>query len=165
MLGILNYYIMELIRNIEKKDIPQLKIVIDSTGLFPSELLDDMIADYLTNPNSSDIWLTLELDGTPVVIAYCAPERLTSGTYNVYLIAVLKEHQGKGLGASMMQHIEQLLKEQGHRILLVETSGLPEFELTRRFYDKSNYQREAVIREFYQKGEDKIVFWKKLQDE
>lgn len=156
---------MELIRKIEKKDIPHLKNIIDSTGLFPSELLDDMIADYFNNPNSSDIWLTLEVDGAPVVIAYCAPERLTSGTYNLYLIAVLKDHQGKGLGASMMQYIEQMLKEQGHRVLLVETSSLPEFELTRRFYDKSNYRREAVIREFYQKGEDKIIFWKKLQDD
>lgn len=155
---------MELIRKIEKKDIPHLKNVIDSTGLFPSELLDDMIADYFNNPNSSDIWLTLELDEVPVVVAYCAPERLTSGTYNLYLIAVLKDHQGKGLGATMMQYIEQLLKKQGQRVLLVETSGLPEFESTRRFYDKSNYQRAAVIREFYQEGEDKIIFWKKLQD-
>ncbi len=155
---------MKLIRNIAKRDIPHLKNVIDSTGLFPSELLDDMIADYFNNSNSSDIWLTLELEGAPVVIAYCAPERLTSGTYNLYLIAVSKDHQGKGLGSSMMQYIEQLLKEQGNRVLLVETSGLPEFELTRRFYDKSNYQREAVIREFYQAGEDKIIFWKKLQD-
>ncbi len=156
---------MELIRKIEKNDLPHLKNVIDSTGLFPSELLDDMIADYFNNSNSPDIWLTLEVDEAPVVIAYCAPERLTSGTYNLYLIAVLKDHQGKGLGASMMQYIEQMLKEQGHRVLLVETSGLPEFELTRRFYDKSNYQREAVIREFYQKGEDKIIFLKKLQDD
>lgn len=153
---------MKLVRNIAKRDIPHLKNVIDSTGLFSSELLDDMIADYFNNSNSSDIWLTLELEGAPVVIAYCAPERLTSGTYNLYLIAVSKDHQGKGLGASMMQYIEQLLKEQGNRVLLVETSGLPEFELTRRFYDKSNYQREAVIREFYQQGEDKIIFWKKL---
>jgi GNAT superfamily N-acetyltransferase len=119
---------MELIRKIEKKDIPHLKNVIDSTGLFPSELSDDMIADYFNNPNSSDIWLTLELDEVPVVVAYCAPERLTSGTYNLYLIAVLKDHQGKGLGATMMQYIEQLLKKQGQRVLLVETSGLPEFE-------------------------------------
>lgn len=48
--------------------------------------------------------------------------------------------------------------------MIVETSALPEFELTRKFYDKLNYKREAVIREFYQKGEDKVVFWKKLTD-
>jgi RimJ/RimL family protein N-acetyltransferase len=45
----------------------------------------------------------------------------------------------------------------------VETSGLPEFEATRRFYERNGYVREARIRDFYRKGEDKIVFWKRVQ--
>ncbi len=61
-----------------------------------------------------------------------------------------------------MAYVENLLREKGHRIILVETSGLPEFELTRKFYDQIGYQREAVIREFYSEGEDKVIFWKKL---
>jgi len=63
-----------------------------------------------------------------------------------------------------MEYIEQLLGEQGQRILQVKTSGLPEFERNRAFYDKCNYIREAVIRDFYQAGENKVVFWKKLMD-
>ena len=31
-----------------------------------------------------------------------------------------------------------------------------------KFYDKLDYQRAAVIPEFYAAGEDKVVFWKKL---
>lgn len=73
-----------------------------------------------------------------------------------------KDFQGKGIGAEMMQYIEDLLMESGQRILIVETSGLPEFERTRNFYDKCNYERAAVIRDFYQDGEDKVVFWKKI---
>jgi ribosomal protein S18 acetylase RimI-like enzyme len=98
----------------------------------------------------------------PVAVAYCAPERLTAGTYNLYLIAVHKDFQGKGIGSQLMNHVELLLNSQGYRVLLVETSGLPEFELTRKFYDKCNYSREAVIRDFYDEGEDKVIFWKKL---
>lgn len=40
----------------------------------------------------------------------------------------------------MMAFIEGLLREKGHRVLLVETSGLPEYELTWEFYDKCNYK-------------------------
>ncbi len=79
-----------------------------------------------------------------------------------YLIAVHKNWQGKGTGSEIMIFLEDLLRENAGRILIVETSGLAEFELTRHFYDKCNYQRAAVIREFYQEGEDKVVFWKKL---
>ena len=150
------------IRKVSPIDVQDLKAVIDSSELFPSELLDEMIADYFNNPSSEDIWLTKDEEGIPVAIAYCAPENMTEGTYNLYLIAVRKEYQGNGIGAKIMSYIEKLLREAGHRVLIVETSGLPEFELTREFYDKCGYAREAVIRDFYQEGEDKVVFWKKL---
>lgn len=39
---------------------------------------------------------------------------------------------------------------------------LPEFELTRKFYDKCGYNPETVMRDFYRDGEDKAVFWQKL---
>lgn len=150
------------IRPIIQGDIPSLKAILDNTGLFPSELLEDMISDYFENPDSTDIWFSVEADGQPISIAYCAPERMTEGTYNLYAIAVHGDQQGRGVGAQMMQYIENLLRDQGHRILIVETSGLTDYDLTREFYRKCQYTEEATIREFYQEGEDKIVFWKKL---
>lgn len=153
---------MSSIRDVVKTDIAALKIVVDSSGLFPSELLDDMIAGYFNKTAPQEIWLTQEVNGTPMAIAYCAPEKFTEGTYNLYLIAVHEDVRGQGIGAGLMNHIENLLRESGQRILLVETSGLGEFELTRNFYDKCAYHREAVIREFYTTGEDKVIFWKKL---
>ncbi|MEW7292706.1 GNAT family N-acetyltransferase [Aquimarina sp. 2304DJ70-9] len=150
------------IRKIEKEDIPALKSVLDSSELFPSELLDDMISDYLTNPSSKDIWFTTTNKGTPISLGYCAPERLTEGTYNLYAIAVEKNAQGKGIGKEMMNYIENLLRKNGNRILIVETSGTNEYKLTREFYKKCNYTQEAVLREFYAERDDKVVFWKKL---
>lgn len=151
------------IRPIKLEDIPDLKDIIQTSGLFPADLLDDMTSDYFNNPGeTTDIWLTLTVDGKPIGIAYCAPERLTEGTYNLYLIAIHSTQQGKGLGKQFLQYIESLLEVKGNRKLLVETSGLPEFHLTRKFYDQCNYQREAVIKDFYREGDDKIIFSKKL---
>lgn len=152
-----------MIRLTIKHDLAALKKGIDSTGLFPSELLEDMTADFLSNPASTDIWLTKEEEGVPIAVAYYAPEQLTEGTYNLYLIAVRKEDQGKGIGAEIMKHVEKKLQEEGHRILIVETSSLPEFKATRNFYKKLGYNQEATIRDFYKEGEHKIIFWKKLQ--
>ncbi|MEQ9266362.1 MAG: GNAT family N-acetyltransferase [Balneolaceae bacterium] len=152
------------IRVVSQTDIEALKLVLDSSELFASELLDDMISDYLENPSSNDIWFTFADNEEPVSIGYCAPERLTEGTYNLYAIAVRKDYQGQGIGKQMMLYIEDLLRKKGNRILLVETSGASGFELTREFYKKCNYTKEAVIREFYSEGEDKIIFRKKLSD-
>lgn len=151
------------IRKVEKADIPELKKVLDSSELFPSYLLDAMISDYLNNKSSADIWFTTIDQGKPISIGYCAPERLTEGTYNLYAIAVRKKNQGKGIGKRMMKYVENLLREKGGRILIVETSGKPDFELTREFYYKCSYIKQAVIPEFYDKNDDKVVFWKKLK--
>jgi GNAT superfamily N-acetyltransferase len=153
-----------VIRPTVAADLPALKQVIDSNELFPSEMLDDMIAAYLANPASGEFWLTDDddKDGGPVGVAYCAPERMTEGTWNLLLIAQHPTRQGQGRGTAMLKHVEHALASRGERVLLVETSGLPTFERTRTFYLKNGYDQEARIREFYNVGEDKIVFRKAL---
>jgi len=155
--------ISDKIRPIKLEDIPALKTVIDANELFPSEMLDDMIADYFRSEDTNEFWFTYE-DKKPIAIAYCAPEKMTEGTWNLYLIAVHPDYQGKGYGTSMVHHIEQVLAEKGERLLLVETSGLESFAATRSFYLQCGYEEAARIREFYDAGEDKIVFHKFLTD-
>lgn len=158
----ITYKDLRTIRNIRQEDLNSLKAVINSNELFPSELLEDMTSDYFANVQTTDIWLTMEDEGKVIAVSYCAPERMAEGTYNLYLIAIHKEFQGNGIGSELMKYIEEYLLQSNNRILIVETSGLPEFGLTRRFYEKLNYQQVGIIPEFYQQGEDKVIFWKNL---
>ena len=151
-----------LVRAIRKSDIPHLKTVLDSIELFPSEMLESMISDYFVNPNSNDLWFTAVEKDVPISIGFCAPEQFTHGTYNLYAIGVKNSLQGKGIGKMMMEYLENELKEKNHRILIVETSGIDDFELTRRFYEKLDYTKEATIRDFWSDGDDKVIYWKKL---
>ena len=128
------------IRKVNKKDITHLKEVLDSSQLFPSELLDDMIADYFDNTNTQDIWFTYCEADKPVSLGFCAPEKFTEGTYNLYAITVKKEYQGKGIGKKMMTYLEDMLRKKGNRILIVETSGNEEMALTRAFYLKNIFK-------------------------
>lgn len=150
------------IRPIEARDIDALKAVIDSSNLFPSAMLDDMIAGYLGGTTPDEMWLTVDVMDTPVAIAYCASERMTEGTSNLLLIAVHEDHKGQGIGSNLIADIEDRLRKAGQRILLVETSGVPAFERARAFYHTCGYTREAVIRDYYAEGDDKVVFWKRL---
>jgi ribosomal protein S18 acetylase RimI-like enzyme len=152
------------IRALERCDVPALKGVIEATELFPCEMLDGMLAGYLDGNAAEEIWLTASEGGSdgPFALAYCTAERMTSGTWNLLLIAVHPDRQGRGHGARLTAYVEQLLARRGERILLVETSGLPAFARTRAFYAQCGYTEEARIREFYQEGEDKVVFRKAL---
>lgn len=153
-----------MIQPLVKHDLPSIKRIIDDNELFPSEMLDDMTSDYLTKPQKEcpEIWLTEIKDEKPVSVIFCGPEKMAEGTFNAWLIAVAPSEQGKGYGSRILKYLEDLLRERGERILLIETSGNDEFAKSRAFYEKNGYDQEARIREFYQAGEDKIVYRKAL---
>ncbi|MGB3639322.1 MAG: GNAT family N-acetyltransferase [Rivularia sp. (in: cyanobacteria)] len=137
----------------------------EAIGMFEGEeleVLGGMLAGYFEGSlGEGHSWVVCDDDGA-VGVAYFAPEQYASGVYNLYFIAVHPKHQGKGYGSAIVNHVEKTLTEKAERLLLVETSGLPNFELTRKFYRKQGYEEEARIREFYKAGDDKIIFRKAL---
>ncbi len=155
-----------MIRPITPEDREAVLALIEASGLFlPDELgeLDTLLFEYFGSLQEGDqFWCVNETDGQICGVAYYAPERMTSGTWNVYLIAVHPDFQGQGHGTALMGHIEAALASRGERLLLVETAGLESFERTRTFYRSCGYEEEARIRDFYAEGEDKIIFRKPL---
>lgn len=158
---------LSAIRFARPEDTPGLMAVVRAIGLFPPQEVDEvagMVADYFAGRLGDDhVWLIdQDAAGRLVGVAYYAPERMTSGTWNLYLIAVHPDCQGQGRGAALLRHVEQALAARGERVLLVETSGLPSFAPQRAFYAGCGFDEEARIREFYKAGDDKIIFRKAL---
>ncbi len=150
------------IRPTKQDDIGALQEVLNGTELFPSEMLPDMVDAFLSDGESSDIWLTCEANGKAVGFCYAVPEELAEGAWNMLAIAFLPTKQGNGFGGAIVKHLEDELKKRGQRILIADTSGADEFAQTREFYRKNGYSEEARIRDFWAAGDDKVVFWKSL---
>lgn len=154
--------IIELtIRSAERKDIAAMQSVAENAELFPPEMLEDMMSGYLSQTND-DLWFVALTGDRLVGFGFFEPERMTSGTWNLLAIGILDDCRGRGIGAEMMRHLEDRLRTAGERILIVETLGTPAFERTRSFYRTTGYVEEARIREFYEPGSDKVVYWKHL---
>jgi ribosomal protein S18 acetylase RimI-like enzyme len=155
-----------MIRLTTPSDTNALLALAEATGLFESsqiEELSQMLNQHFSNAaDSQDVWVTDD-ENEPVGVVYVAPERMTEGTWNLYLVAIHPDHQKQGRGAALVRHVEQMLTERGGRVLLVETSGLADFEYVRAFYRKIGYDEEARIRDFYKAGDDKIIFRKALE--
>lgn len=154
-----------MIRLTTPDDITDLIVLAEASGLFePSqteELVQMLDQHFNGKTENQDLWFTDDDNGV-VGVAYVAPERMTEGTWNLYLIAIHPEHQRQGRGIALLRQVEQVLASHGERVLLVETSSLESFEYVRSFYRKSGYEEEARIREFYKAGDDKIIFRKTL---
>ncbi len=88
--------------------------------------------------------------------------RATDGSWELLMIAVRRGRQGQGRGAALMREVEDDLRERDQRLLLVETSGVPEFARTRAFYDKCGYTAEARVRDYYAAGDDMVLYQKDL---
>jgi ribosomal protein S18 acetylase RimI-like enzyme len=152
-----------MIRLTTPSDTDTLIAVACSSGLFEShqiEELSGMLAQYFSaQPRTNEIWVTDDEQGA-VGVAYAAPERMTDGTWNLYLIAVHPDHQRQGRGTAILEYVERMLADRGQRLLLVETSGTKDFDYVRTFYRNNGFEAEARIRDFYADGIDKIVYRK-----
>lgn len=149
------------IRALTRADLPAVALVLESTGLFSPDMLGPMAEPFLDG-RAPHHWLVAREDARVVGFAYCEPERMTDGTFNLLAIAVAEDRQGRGVGKALVRALEERLRASGGRLLLVETSGLDAYTKTRAFYSGDGFHREAVIRDFYAAGEHKVIFRKRL---
>jgi GNAT superfamily N-acetyltransferase len=147
--------------------------IAEGTGVFKPieietlrELLDDFHAGANATPAGHDPSghraVTLERDGQPVGFAYYAPTVMTDRTWHLYWIFVGKAGQGGGLGSELLKFVENDIVLSGGRLFLIETSSLPSYEPTRRFYLKHGYEQAATVRDFYSDCDDQVIFRKHL---
>src|SRR5262245_31738000 len=155
-----------MIRPARPEDTPALLDIARGTGVFkPLEIdaLEEVLDDYhAENHAHGHRAVCDEQGGTVIGFAYYAPAAMTDRTWYLYWIAVSKQIQARGIGATLLRHVEADAREAGARLLMLETSSLPHYELTRRFYLKHGYDREAVLRDYYSDGDDMVVFRKRL---
>ncbi len=89
---------------------------------------------------------------------------LTDGVYDLYWIAVDPKQQGRGFGQVLLRHVENEVRRQRGRMLLIETSSKMSYASTIRFYERAGYAEISRIKDFYRIEDDKLVFCKKLTE-
>src|SRR5262245_2504754 len=155
-----------MIRATTPADTPALLTLTAATGFFKPhdvEILREVLDDYhASNQAEGHRAVTSERDGQVVGFAYYAPTPMTTGTWTLWWIAVSKKTQSRGLGSELLKHAEDDARQQGGRLMLIETSSVEMYEPTRKFYLKQGYEQEAVVRDYYTDGDGLVIFRKRL---
>jgi ribosomal protein S18 acetylase RimI-like enzyme len=156
-----------MIRPTIPDDTPLLLALAQATGVFkPVEIqaLQEVLEDYHAGAHANGHRsLTYEHAGQVAGFAYYAPAAMTDRTWYLYWIAVSPHLHGRGIGAALLRHAEDAIRQTGRgRLLLIETSSLQHYEPTRRFYLGRAYEQVAVLRDYYADGDDMVVFCKRL---
>ena len=128
------------------------------------ECVDELWEEYLTKGSeSSGYYFLVEKEDDHILGYSCfGPRALTSGTFDLYWIAVDPNVRGGGIGRRLLTASETAVRKLSGRLLVLETSGLPTYIPTRKFYISNGYTLEATLKDFYSDGDDLVIFTKHL---
>jgi ribosomal protein S18 acetylase RimI-like enzyme len=138
--------------------------IISATGFFRPDELDvalELVDLALENGASSGYsFLFAEQNEDVIGYACYGPIACTIGSYDLYWIAVDPSQQRAGIGRRLVEEVERRVQNAGGRHIYIETSGRPQYTPTRKFYERCGYESAAVLKDFYDRNDDKWI-WRK----
>lgn len=144
-----------------------IRAIVASTGVFRSDEVDiavELIDERLQKGIASGYFFVFaEIAGIVVGYTCFGPIPCTIASFDLYWIAVAKEHHGKKIGSRLMQETEKHIITMSGKNTYIETSSRSDYLSTRTFYLRQGYVHEATINNFYDDGDDKLIYSKSLR--
>ena len=147
-------------------DVSAIERIVLSTGFFrPDEIkvAVELVEERLEKGLESGYEFVFAEVGDEVAAYACfglIPCSLIS--YDLYWIATNKKFQNMGLGKLLLEKAEAIVRINGGKAIYIETSSKPIYNPTREFYFRNGYQLKARFEDFYDIGDDKLLFCKKV---
>ncbi len=150
---------------VKPSDRDAVRRIVEATGFFRPDEVDvavELVDEALAKGEASGYYFIFaEIDGEVAGYACYGPIACTLGSYDLYWIAVDPKFQGQGIGQILLLEAEGQIVASGGRHIYIETSGRPQYTPTRAFYERCGYEVAAVLSEFYDRDDDKVV-WRKV---
>ncbi len=144
------------VRAMEVGDMPAIGQIAQTAGLFPAEALPEMVEPALAG--GTDVWRVVTDDSSAVAgFAFAREEPFTDKVWNVLALAVDPAQHRRGCGSTLLREVEGDLDA---RMILIETTQLPDQAAARGLYAAMGYGEEGRVRDYYATGEDKVIFRK-----
>jgi ribosomal protein S18 acetylase RimI-like enzyme len=86
----------------------------------------------------------------------------TKNRYDLYWIIVHNSYRNLGIGKKLLSMTEESVTVLGGKKLYIETSSREPYYGTRQFYINCGYSYEAELKDYYDYGDNKIIYVKDL---
>jgi ribosomal protein S18 acetylase RimI-like enzyme len=155
------------IRRLRPEHRGRLEAILAATGFFRPDEIDvalEIVDAYFEAPGLDYTALGAFTPGGDLIGYVCyGPTPLTTGTWDLYWIAVAPDAQLGGVGTRLLQEVERRLSRQDARLVIIETSSQPLYEPTLAFYLRRGYDEVARVPDFYVDGDDRVILAKRIQ--
>ena len=139
-----------------------------STGFFDEEDVKVTVAlakEALTGQSNSPEtfnFLFAEDDGKTCAYACFGQVPESISTFELHWLSTLNEFRGQGIGKKLIEKFLEEVKKQGGTKVFIKTSGIPQYEPTRRFYESCGFSCEARLQDYYDEGNDCLIYSMRL---
>ena len=159
---------MTRIRPIEAGDREAIRALVAGTGAFKPHEVDvamELVEIALTQKGQEDYhpYVLAEEDGTVVAYACFGKNPMTKATFDLYWIATRADRMGKGYGRAILAFVEEEVRRRGGKLLVIETSSQESYGTQRLFYEKTGCILAAQLPDYYDEGDDKLIYLKKIR--
>ena len=155
-----------MIRELKKDDRDEILSMLRATKNFSDAeiaIAEELIDICIEKPEQKDYYAYVAEEESHVAgFLLLGPTPATTGTYDMYWIAVDPAFQGQGVARKLDEFAVSFVRERGGYLLIAETSSQPSYERTRAFYTKQGYETLARIADYYKPGDDQIIFGKRV---
>jgi ribosomal protein S18 acetylase RimI-like enzyme len=145
---------------LDAADPARIRALVASTGVFSAEEIRTAaeLADTTLDGSETYRWLIAEAAGE--LVGYTCFDRipLSKISFDLYWIAVLPERQHSGLGRELLARTAKFIRGKRGTQLFAETSSLEPYAAARAFYLGAGFTEVARFADFYDAGDDKLVF-------
>jgi GNAT superfamily N-acetyltransferase len=137
-------------------------------GVFEAEEVDvvaELFDGYLRDPIQSGYnFLTDRAPDTAALLGFACwgPTSLSRGAADLYWIATARHAQGRGVAARLFRAVEAAARAAGRWLIVIWTSSRPEYEAARTFYQRMGCDLACQLADFYDRGDDLVVFVRRL---
>jgi ribosomal protein S18 acetylase RimI-like enzyme len=149
---------------LEPKHRGPIQTLLRDTAVFREDEIDvalEVLDSYFTRPEQDYTAIGAFTPGGELLgYSVIGPTPCTLGTWDLYWIAVSPAAQGKQVGTTLLKEAEGRLIRSNARQLIIETSSRPPYDPTRAFYLKRGYREVARVPDFYEDGDDRVIYAK-----
>lgn len=151
-----------MLRPLRRADRAEIERIVRSTGAFRED--EVVVAMELVDADEAEGYrfVVAEVEGKVAGYACFGATPLTIGTWDLYWIAVDPAMQGGGIGRELMSAVENAVRAERGRMILIETGGKASYGATRHAYIAWGYREIARVANFYEPGDDKVIYQRRV---
>jgi len=147
-------------------DPERVRRLVEVTGFFSEEEVEmakELVVERLAKGAESGYhFLLAEHHGRLIGYACYGPIPCTTGSYDLYWIAVHPDYHRRGVGRRLIEDTEGHIRTAGGGRIYVDTSQRAQYASTRAFYESCGYRLESILKDFYGPGDGKVIYCKEM---